>query len=160
MISVYIDDLTVAKLLMDSFMTNPFARLTGGNSPFLFSIFLGRVAFVQYFLAQSYVFRDSSVKINIPKLLNKSEKIGYNNALHLAVTKERCDIIELLLSKGIQFQKVNYMNWKPFEMSKKKTFMKKRKNLVTSLEEHEIIACPSLLNPDIFPRTLYGKLFI
>lgn len=155
-ICVYIDDLTAAKLLCDSFMTNPFARLVNGHSPFLFSISLGRINFLKYFLGQNYVFQDSSQKINLPKLLNKCEKKGYNNALHLAISKNRAEMMELLLEKGIKFTSVNYMNWKPFEMSKKKVFMKHKKELVTSLEEKEIIADPSLLNPEIVPKSLYG----
>jgi len=159
MISVFIDDLTAAKLLCDSFMTNPFARLINGTSSFLLSISMGRASFVNFFLSQNYVYEGTKKKVDINKLLNKSEKKGYNNGLHLAVSKNRKDIIPILIKNKIQTDKVNFMNWEPFEMSKKKQYTIKHKRIYNDIENKEIISNSSLFNPDIMPQKLYGKFF-
>ena len=158
MICVFIDDLTATKLLCDSFMTNPFVRLINGKSPFLLAILKGRINFVKFFLAQNYCYPGSkNKKIDLKKLFNKAEKKGYNNGLHLAISKNRQEICKILLENGLKYNNVNYMNWKPFDMSKKKYINKKIKELYNNMENKEIISCKSLLNPEIFPDKLYGK---
>lgn len=158
MICVFIDDLTATKLLCDSFMTNPFARLINGQSPFLLAILKGRISFVKFFLAQNFCYPDSKKKkICLKKLLNKAEKKGYNNGLHLAISKNREEIVNILLEHGLKYNKINYMNWKPFDMSKHKNISKKMKTIYDSVENKEIVACKSLLNPEKIPEKLYGK---
>lgn len=156
MIAVYVDDLTATKLLCDSFMTNPFVRFVNGASAFLLAISMGRVPLVRFFLSQAYVYAHSRKKVKVKRLLNKAEKKGYNTGLHLSIANNRGKIMRLLIEKGVKTDKVNYMNWEPFEMSKHKQFALERKRLLREAEEREIISDESLFDPGKIPKTLYG----
>lgn len=155
--AVYIDDLTVAKILMDKFFVNPFVRIINGKSAFLLSIQKGKLNFVQFFLAQKYTDKNSQRRVNVKKLINKSEKENYNNAIHLAIEKNRKEILDVLLEHNIEIKKMNFRNWNPFQMSKDRFYRLKNKSIVKEIERNEIINSEGLFDPTACPMKLFGK---
>ena len=157
MISVLIDDLAAAKLLMDSFRVNPFVRLIEGRSAFLLAIQKGRISFVKFFAAQNYVYYESKNMFDFRKMINKAEKKNYNNALHLAVFKKREEVCNILLKRGIDMNLKNFKNWEPFEMSTDRVFKTKFKNIKSAAQNKAILDNVQLFNIDSNPMKLYGK---
>lgn len=159
-LAVYIKDLKVIKLLIDSFSLNPFFRVVNGKSAIHMAAHKGRPIIAHYLLKQKYKYINyKSKKFKREKVLNKPDKIEYNNLLHLAVREEDIDIVNDLLDNNVSYKAFNYKNFQPFDMSKKISMLKKAKILMKSKEREHIENQNSFFALNKYNSTAFGKIF-
>lgn len=148
MVSIYVKDLEIIKLLMDNFMVSPFVRSINKYTGLHFAAKKGRYKITQFFTEIKYVYYNSKRVFNLTKVINKKGGPEYNTPLHLAVLNGNPKVFDLLIKKQADINVFNYRDFRPLDMSRDPKFREKEIELFNELENKELIAFNDIMNLD------------
>ncbi len=150
-VSVYIHDLNLFKLLIDSFLLSPFAATINDLTAFHYACYKGYNNIVKFCIDTSFVFYKSQRVFSIKEMINKRRGEDMNTCLHLASMQTRIQTFDILIANGANINRYNYQDFRPLDLTKNETLNKKEEFLFDQYENKQLVkVLPNIKASDTF----------
>lgn len=149
-VSVYVKDISVVKLLLDNFNISPFVKSIDDLTAIHYASMKGRLHLLKFLLNLRYKYLNSKREFDLKIQINKLAGKEFNTCLHLAVRYNRTKILKELLDKGADINVFNYQDLRPLEMNRSLFFKEIEIRLIQQSEYNDLMKYGDLTNPNSY----------